>query len=362
MRVSEPGVFSPSIQSFAPVGGRSPAVSVVMAAGNDLRFLDEAVQGVLNQSFTDFELIVVDNGSAEPMRVGRLAALDSRVRVLRLEENLGPTGGGNFGIAAARAPIIARMDADDFARPGWLAALMDAFAADDQLGLVGTWADLMSEHGDPIGTFRTPASDFAIRFTMLSHNPFIHSSTAYRKALFDLVDGSAAHSIPLFELGLWRAMLPHCRARNLPQPLVRYRYNSKGVSASWARGESRLRSRAMRLALWGELGLDYPFDDLALAECFDDFLSEHPCKHVERWPDLRHIIELAANGMQGREERFMRPDDAPVRDAFVADLIARHERGPKRPPGPFARAVNAARVRGLRRTLAAAIRGFARSG
>lgn len=354
--MSEPGVFSPRVQRFAPIGDVSPAVSVVTTVYNDMRFLEESVQGVLGQSFSDFELIVVDNGSNQPDTLAELATRDPRVRVLRLEDNLGTTGGGNFGIAAARAPIVARMDADDVAEPDWLALVMEAFAADDELGLVGCWASLMTEHGDPVGSFRAAESDFAIRFTLLSHNPFVHSSTAYRRALYDLVDGSQAYQLPLYELGLWRAMLPRCRARNLPQTLVRYRYNPQGVSASWEPGASRLRARCLRLGLWRELGLDYPLEDLALAECFDDFLRDDPCRHAALWPELRRVVDLAIAGMLARRDDFMRPEEALAQQSFVADLLARLDEGPRLPPGRLSRLIRALRLRGPRRTFVAALR------
>lgn len=349
-------MFSPIVRRFVPVAGASPAVAVVMTCFNDQRFLEEAVQGVLGQSFTDFEFIVVDNGSDDPGAIRALAARDPRVRVLRVETNLGSTGGGNFGIGAARAPIIARMDADDVAETGWLAAVMEAFTGDDELGLIGTWVNLITEHGDPIGIDRTAESDFAIRFTMLSHNPFYHSSTAYRRELFDLVYESEADRDLAYELWLWRAMLPHCRVRNLPQPLVRYRYNSQGLTGTENPVTARARTRSIRLGLWRELGLDLPLEDQALAECFDDFLRGRPCRHPRLWPELRRVVELAIAATTTREDSLVRPGEEAEQRAFLAELAARLDRGPKLPPGRLRRSINALRLRGPGRTLAAALR------
>ncbi|HEX4848357.1 MAG TPA: glycosyltransferase [Novosphingobium sp.] len=356
-RVSAPAgkVFSPKIRTFS-LGPASPAVSVVMTTWNDLRFIRDAVGGVLRQTFTDFEFIIVDDGSDYPHEVEALAALDPRIRIVRLDANLGAAEAGNRGIALARAPIVARMDYDDIAEPGWLAAVTQALAEDPELGIVGTWATLISEHGDPLGIDRTPQSDFAIRLTLLSHNPFYHSSVAYRRELIALVGGIEGGQNLTHDHRLWRALLPHCRARNLPQPLVRYRYNPRGITGSSDPLTSRSRSHDIRVGLWNELGLAYPLDSRPLGDAFDSFLRDRPAPHPELWGAVAEVIESAIGGLAAQEGQFLRPGDEPLRDAFVLSLRARLAAGPKRPPSRVQRLRTALRLRGFRRTVAAIVR------
>lgn len=351
----KPGVFSPEVRRFAGGGGTSPAVSVVMASYNDRRFLRDAVAAVLAQSFSDFELIVVDNGSDDPAAHLALEELDPRIRVIRLEVNSGPPGAGNAGIAAARAPIIARMDSDDLAEPLWLERVVGALEADPDLGLVGSWVTLIDEAGDPIGLDRTPESDFAIRFTMLSHNPFYQPSIAFRRELFELV-GPYEDQYQTHDHRMWHAMLPHCRARNLPEALVRYRYNSLGVTGSTDKAEQRSLTRHIRDSLWRELGHDNPLADHALGAAVEDFLRERPCRDFAQWTGVRVVLQLAFEAALGKRADFVQLSEFQVADTFVSDLRARLERGPVRPPSILKRLVRAIRLRGSLRASRAALR------
>lgn len=350
-----PGLFSPKVQVFAAPRSR-PAVSVVMTSWNDIRFIREAVDGVLAQTLQDFEFIIVDDGSDHPSQVAALAALDPRIRTIRLDRNVGAAEAGNRGIALARAPLIAHMDYDDCAEPTWLAEVTAAMDADPQLGLVGTWVTLMSEHGDPLGIDRTPESDFAIRFTLLSHNPFYHSSTVYRKELVDQIGGIEAGQDLTHDHRLWRAMLPHCRARNLPRPLCRYRYNPRGITGTSDPVNERSRSRDIRVGLWRELGFDFPIDDRDLGDAVDDFLRDRPTRDPILWDRVGAVIELAIAGTAATEQSFLRPGDEPLRDQFIHGLRERLVAGPRMPPGLVQRLDFALRTRGPRRTLAAALR------
>jgi glycosyltransferase involved in cell wall biosynthesis len=347
-----PGVFSPRIQTFA-VPRSSPRVSVVMTTWNDIRFMREAVDGILAQTMADFELIVVDDGSDFPGAVAALAGLDRRVRTLRLDCNLGAAEAGNRGIAMARAPIIARMDYDDRAEPGWLAAITAALDEDASLGVVGTWVTLISEHGDPLGIDQTPESDFAIRFTLLSHNPFYHSSAAYRRQLIDLVGGIETGQNLTHDHRLWRALLPHCRARNLPQPLCRYRYNPRGITGTSDPVTKRSRSRDIRIGLWRELGFDFPIEDRALGDAIDDFLRDRPSRHPEMWGSVEAVIESALAGTMRQEDSFLAPAEKlePIR--LAEELRSRIAAGPKSPPSAFIRFYQALHMRGPVRTAAA---------
>jgi glycosyltransferase involved in cell wall biosynthesis len=331
----DPGVFSPNVRRFAGVGTASPVVSVVMASYNDRRFLRLAIEAVLAQTFSDFELIVVDNGSNDPEGHRALEKLDARIRVIRLAVNSGPPGAGNAGITVAQAPIIARMDSDDLAEPLWLERLIAAFEADPELGLVGTWVTLINEAGDRIGQDRTPQTDFAIRFTMLSHNPFYQSSVAFRRALFELV-GPYEDQYQTHDHRLWHAILPHCRARNLPEALVRYRYNRGGVTGLTDKSEQRGLTRHIRDNLWRELGCANPLGVVALGEAVEDFLRGRPSRDPGQWAGVQEVLQLAIA-------------------AALRKRLDRLKRGAIAPPNIVQRIFRTIRMRGLYRTSRAVV-------
>lgn len=350
--MEQPGVFSPSIRDFAPISGEGPLVSVIMTTWNDTRFMRAAVDAVLAQTFTDFEFIIVDDGSDRADEVQALASLDSRIHVHRLERNVGAAEAGNRGIALSRGQFIARTDYDDIADPAWLQAAMAEFVRDPELGMVGCWVALISEHGDFLGVDATPVSDFAIRFTMLSHNPFYHSTMVYRREAYERAGGMEGGQDETFDHRLWRAMLPHCRARAVPQALVRYRYRPGGITGSIDPTTTRQRTRHIREGMWRELGIDFPIDDRNLANEVDNFLRQRPCRRTDLWPQVSDVIRQAIAGTRACEGRFLREHDRPERDTFVAALEARLVAGPVAPPGLARRGLTALRRRGLRRVLA----------
>ncbi|HEX8616787.1 MAG TPA: glycosyltransferase family 2 protein, partial [Thermoanaerobaculia bacterium] len=161
-----------------------PAVSIVMSLYNEAPFVEEAVASILSQTFSDFELLVIDDGSTDGGAdvVARIA--DPRIRLIR-QQNQGLAGALNTGIRAARAEWIARHDADDLSEPGRLAAQFEAVTRRPDLVLLGTNAVMMDEEGEPLTTTAHPTDDPTIRAILFDRhlgNPFIHGSMMMRRA------------------------------------------------------------------------------------------------------------------------------------------------------------------------------------
>jgi hypothetical protein len=325
------GVFSPQPLLLPPLEerqGDGPACSVVMTVYQDTRFLQEAVSSVLAQDFTDFELIVVDDGSDDPAPVAALAALDPRIKTIHLEKNRGTAEAANQGVAASRGRIIARLDCDDAAEPGWLGRVVGALRADPGLGLVGTAVTLVDVEGNRLGVQPMPESDFAIRFTMLFHNPFYHSTTAYRRELFDAAGGYRADQPVSQDRYLWFAMLPLSRAKNLPEPLVRYRVNPSGLTSANASHDPRGRTAPIRVALWREIGIPPPLARLAIADEADNFLRGRPPADPDAGREARDIVDGALRRLEAISGDFVRPGEEAAARLFAASLRQRLAAGP----------------------------------
>jgi glycosyltransferase involved in cell wall biosynthesis len=118
----------------------SPLVSVVIPAFNAEAFISDAIASVRRQSLTDWELIVVDDGSADQTAhaARQAAGDDSRIRVIRLDQNQGISAASNAGFDLAQGSFIARMDSDDTILPDRLAVQVSAFAANERLAAVGS--------------------------------------------------------------------------------------------------------------------------------------------------------------------------------------------------------------------------------
>jgi glycosyltransferase involved in cell wall biosynthesis len=264
-----------------------------MTVFNDLRFLDEAVESVLGQEFGDLELIIVNDGAGAHPIFDDLVQRDSRLRLIVNPTNLGTAAAANRGIDAAQADLIVRLDADDVSEPSRIGRLVEALDSEPALGLVGSSATLIDEAGLTQGVARMPQTDLEIRWTILFHNPFYHSAVAFRRACFEKAGRYRENELVSQDHYLWFDMLPHCRMRNLAEPLVRYRMNSRGLTTVYATNP-RNRTHAIREALWKSIGLRYDLYDDALAGDVSAFLRGNEIAEDRRAAAYRVILAMLA--------------------------------------------------------------------
>jgi glycosyltransferase involved in cell wall biosynthesis len=208
-----------------------PIISVIMPVRNGTRWLREAVDSVLSQEFREFELLIIDDGSDNDA-VGLLAELartDSRVSVLR-QPPKGIVAALNLGIAAAQAPYLARLDADDRARPDRLVRQIAFMHTHDEVGLLGSGAQAIDGAGTVIGEITPPVEPARLVHWLRRGNPFIHSSVMMRTALVRELGGYRAAFAGAEDYDLWLRMAEVGGVANLPESLIAYRRHRSNVS------------------------------------------------------------------------------------------------------------------------------------
>ena len=164
----------------------SPAVSVVMPVHNALPHLDQAVESILRQTFSDFEFIILDDASTDGSldRLREWAARDSRIRLLQVEKNLGPVRSSNMVARAAIAPLVARMDADDISYPDRIAEEFQLLRDHADMGLVASISDMIDGHGEKLRDAEVWRLARPSVFV-----PFAHGAMMYRREIFEKVGG-----------------------------------------------------------------------------------------------------------------------------------------------------------------------------
>ena len=210
----------------------SPIISVVMSVFNGQAFLSEAIESILGQTFRDFELLVVDDGSTDRTAdiLAGYASRDGRLRVLR-HENKGLATSLNIGINLAKGGYIARMDADDAAMPHRLKEQVDFMERHPEVGVLGGAAELINATGHVIHTTRPPLEDSEIRSLMLRCcNPILHPTVVMRKEVALVSGGYRKAALDAEDYDLWLRMSERSRLANLGKPLLRYRIHSGQVS------------------------------------------------------------------------------------------------------------------------------------
>ncbi|MDN5871008.1 MAG: glycosyltransferase family 2 protein [Nitrococcus sp.] len=138
-------------------GSSTPAVTVLIPVHNRASYIRDAIDSILAQTFADFELLVIDDGSTDGSAEAVAAYRDRRVRLLRNVTNLGIPGSRNRGIDEARGEFLAFLDSDDRARPERLAHQVAFLRAHPDHAAVGSWIEWMSEAGKPLGRIKRKA-------------------------------------------------------------------------------------------------------------------------------------------------------------------------------------------------------------
>jgi glycosyltransferase involved in cell wall biosynthesis len=223
-----------------PINSNHPTFSVIIPTYNRAGLLPRAAHSVLNQTFTNFELIIVDDGSTDGTRAVAEQITDSRVRYVR-QVNKGRSAARNMGAALARGSYLTFLDSDDEARPTWLAHFAQAFQR-PQAGLVCVGCEI-EENGEKITVLPEDLGDLFDHQTGL----FLAGTFALRRKLFTAVGGYVEQLSFSENTELALRLIPYClqsgwQILNVPQPLILYRYAPEAFTAE--RFQTRLDSAA----------------------------------------------------------------------------------------------------------------------
>jgi len=212
-------------------------------------FVERACQSVLTQTFRDFELIIVDDGSRDdsPRRLEALARTDPRVR-LSLRENRGLIASRNELLSLARAPLIAWMDSDDISLPQRLDLQVARMEADPSLVCLGSAVREIDTDGDPIFQHIFPSDHDAIRVGLLEGSAMRFPTTMMRRQAAIDVGGFREPFKVGEDLDLFLRLMEVGTLANLPQILLLYRQHPESISGLLADGWVTYRDTILSLA------------------------------------------------------------------------------------------------------------------
>lgn len=199
-------------------------ISVILPAYNAELYLKEAVDSVLAQTFTDFELILLNDGSTDKTEEIILSYNDNRIVYVRNEKNLGLIGTLNKGMALAKGKYIARMDADDICFPERFAKQFDFLEKNKEYVICGTSAYRFYDHISDGRTFNVPLSDESIRTRLFFNSGFIHPSVMFRSDIVREYNLGFSDDYKYAEdYFFWMDLLKYGKGFNLKEKLLHYR-------------------------------------------------------------------------------------------------------------------------------------------
>jgi len=198
-----------------------------MPVYNALPFLDDSINSILGQTLSDFEFVILDDASTDGSseRLREWAARDQRIQIHESKKRLGLSGSSNAVVAKARAPIVARMDADDIAHPDRLRKQWEVIKNIPDVAVVGTLCNGIDASGREV----RPRDRWRL-VRRSDYIPFPHGSAVFRREVFDKVGGYEETWSGAEDQDLFSRMARHGRIVTLPDVLYSYRYHANNAT------------------------------------------------------------------------------------------------------------------------------------
>lgn len=232
-----------------------PVLSVVMSVYNGEKYLRESVESILNQTFEDFEFIIIDDGSADNSFkiIEDYARSDKRIVAIKNLSNLGLSKSLNIALKNTKGDFIARMDADDISLPERLEKQVRFLKENPSYGLVGTAYIEINGNGKTIGNqrIRFLETDENIKKKIVGFNPFPHCAVMFRKEIQDSIGFYNEDFKYAQDYEFWIRIMTRYKVSNLPEALVYKRYSDNMISVNKEKAQRfyaiKAKIRAMRL-------------------------------------------------------------------------------------------------------------------
>ena len=207
-----------------------PKISVLMPVYNAEKYIGIAIDSVLTQTFHEFELLIINDGSSDNTETVIRNYSDQRIRLIN-QNNQGITAALNLGLLNCRAGFVARFDADDICYPDRLKIQYEFLLAQPDHVIVGADADYIEMDDEFVFTCHLPAhSHPEIMALPPEICPFIHSAVMFKKEIIMQAGGYDGNAFAFQDHLLWRKVILLGKGCNLSQPLIQVRLNPESVS------------------------------------------------------------------------------------------------------------------------------------
>ena len=261
-----------------------PQVSVLMSVYNSADYLSEAIESILSQTFTDFEFLIIDDGSSDESLsiLQEYARKDQRVQVIENEQNMGLSLSLNKGLKLASCELVARMDADDVSEPKRLEMQVAFMRENPDVTVCG---GAITVYEEPSQGFSNPVTHEEVMAKNLFSCAFAHPAVLMRKTqILELAGGYDAEELYAEDFGLWARLAISGKAKfaNLRESLLRYRLHPDQPRKSYKDTQLQTAFRIVKKQ-FSALGVAIPDEDIALLYQVDEKLSRERIKQCEKW-------------------------------------------------------------------------------
>jgi glycosyltransferase involved in cell wall biosynthesis len=212
-------------------------VSIVMTVYNAQEFLAEAIQSILDQTYTNYEFIIVDDCSTDKsLQIAQeFQHKDTRIQIHEHEQNMGISIARNTGLKLAHGKYIAWMDADDVSMPDRIEKELTFLENNPNVGVVSSYVNLIDRQGNLIGDVKMPQTQILISWALCFYDPIINPAVMINRDLYTRVGdyrNLAENKGDYFpeDYDLWVRMINETRFSNLGEPLVKLRKHEQNIT------------------------------------------------------------------------------------------------------------------------------------
>jgi len=266
-----------------------PKVSVIITVYNGERYLKEAIESILAQSFGNFELVIVDDGSTDDTSkiLEHYKNKDSRIKTITHTTRMGQSKARNEGINNSSGEYIAILDADDISLPYRLEEQVKFMESHKEIGLVGSAAYEIDEKGNILGVIPVIECNKDIQKELLVRNCFVHSSIMFRREIFRKIGGYREEFIVAEDYDFILRIAENYKVHNLKRILVKRRVNLQGISIAKNRLQKRFKMLAQQLAyqrrVKGQENMEEALKKIIGELCLDSACDTFFRKIKEKW-------------------------------------------------------------------------------
>ena len=207
----------------------NPKVNIIMSVYNGDKYLREAIDSILNQTFTDFEFIIINDGSTDQTKEILESYTDPRIRLFH-QENMGLTKSLNKGLRLAEGEYISRQDADDISEPERIEQEVKFLDDNPQVALVGTHVSFIDKQGKEFDGWKPPCGHEEIRKKLMKGNCFCHGSVMIRRECLSAIGVYREVFKHTQDYDLWLRLSERYKVANLNKVLYRFRRHPKAIS------------------------------------------------------------------------------------------------------------------------------------
>ena len=264
-----------------------PKISVVMPAYNAEKYIAQAIDSILGQSYRDFEFLILNDCSTDGTEAIISAYNDPRIVYLKNDKNMGVAATLNKGFAAARGEYIARMDADDISLPERFSLQVAFLDAHPEVTVLGTHVECFSTEGSgPLVQYM--GSSAQLRIDLLFSSALAHPSVMLRRQPILALGGYDSHFEGMEDYELWCRVAEKSDLAVLPQVLLRYRIHPSQVTQQPSE-RKRQAARTLKMRQLTQLGIP---TEGSIAETFYNYQPKQPKDLTQATLDIRFLEAL----------------------------------------------------------------------